>query len=423
VNRLPWSGPSECGIAHALAARQAPVQTVAIVGALQFHGASTHRLSQLVPKQWEQLLQWCDRRQLTLLLPNICEAGLPPLVRSNISDKTRRYGIRFERLKASLFEIAAAFQNENLDFVLLKGLSHSPAMTPDALHRAQGDIDLWLRGPSVYRAEAILRGLGYVSVTGSKSRHLGPMARPSNWRWRGDLFDSDMPISVELHYELWSASAEFVEAPRLDEFWERRTVREFDGHKIHVLCDQDLLGFSALHLLLHLLHGDLPLQRAWEIARFLDIHAGDEQFWETWSKTHCFELRQLETPMYCLVHQWFGCRLPECVRAEIQGLSQQVKAWLAESCLAPLSSEWKPNKREVWLHLALIKNRKDKVKLLVRRLFPLSLPAISQPVTFRTWPEILVRYIRFLASRFARHLVTLGPTILDALRSGVLGRL
>jgi hypothetical protein len=37
-------------------------------------------------------------------------------------------------------------------------------------------------------------------------------------------------------------------------------------------------GFAALHLLLHLLHGDLPLQRAWEIARFLGTHACDEDF-------------------------------------------------------------------------------------------------------------------------------------------------
>jgi hypothetical protein len=249
------------------------------------------------------------------------------------------------------------------------------------------------------------------------------MARPNNWRWQGDLFDPDMPISVELHYELWSAEAEFVEAPQLDEFWARRTVRDFDGHKINVLWSQDLLGFSALHLLLHLLHGDLPLQRAWEIARFLDNHADDQQFWEAWSKTHCLQLRQLEVSMYHLVSQWFGCRLPECFNAEFLGLDKQVKAWLAESYLAPLVAEWKANKREIWLHLALLKNRKDKLSVLFRRLFPLSLPPIPQRMTLRTSPAILIRHVQFIASRIARHLFTLVPTVLDGLRLGVLRRL
>ena len=133
-----------CGIAGALASEKPPNHIVAVLGALQFSAPSTYRLDQLVENEWLQLLDWCDTRQLTLLLSHCCGASLPGHVRANILEKSKRYAIRFERLKSNLFEIACALHAAQLDFVLLKGLSHAPVMTPNALLRAQGDIDLWL---------------------------------------------------------------------------------------------------------------------------------------------------------------------------------------------------------------------------------------------------------------------------------------
>jgi Uncharacterised nucleotidyltransferase len=411
---------AERDIGDALARADAPRHIIAVLKLLQFGTPSTENLCRLDEGEWQKLLCWCDARQLTMLLPYVGGRSLPPHIAENIFDKTNRYAIRFERLKASLFEIADAFQAANLEFVLLKGISHAPDMTPDALLRAQGDIDLWLRGSSVYEAAAVLRGLGYSSISHSRSRHLGPMTRPNSWRWQGDLFDPDMPISVELHYELWSAKAEYIEVPQLDLFWARRTVRDFAGHNIAVLCQEDLLGFAALHLLLHLVHGDLPLQRAWEIAHFLETHADDDRFWKSWSTMHHSQLRQIEAAIYYLVCQWFGCRLSHSVSTEIFTLGDKLKAWLFNRSLAPLVSQWRPNKCEIWLHLTLVKTRKDQIKILLRRLFPLSLPSAPQRIVS---PTILIQRIRFLCSRFLRHLFTLAPTLLDGLRLALLGRL
>ena len=52
-----------------------------------------------------------------------------------------------------------------------------------------------------------------------------------------------------------------------------------DGRAIPVLCEADTLAFAALHLLMHVLHGDLRLQRAWEIAHFVHTRADDDDFW------------------------------------------------------------------------------------------------------------------------------------------------
>jgi hypothetical protein len=108
------------------------------------------------------------------------------------------------------------------------------------------------------------------------------------------------------------------------------------------------------------------------------------------------------------------------VSTEIFTLGDKLKAWLANLWLAPLISQWRPNKREVWLHLTLVKTRKDQAKILLRRLFPLSLPSGPQSIIS---PTILIQHIRSLGSRFVRHLFTLAPTILDGLRLALLGRL
>lgn len=404
----------------------APQYILAALELLQFQTPSADRLDCLCAGERGRFLEWCDVRQLTLLLGQVCRSPLPAWVAEPMIQKTARYEPRFRRLKQELFEIVEAFNAAGLEFVMLKGLSHAPAFTPDARLRAQGDIDLWLIGPSVYKGQDVLRGLGYVPRLDSKSRHLSPMSRPSAWHWRGDLFDSEMPVSVELHYELWSENTEYIAVPELNRFWDRKQKRDFDGHTINVLCDADLLGFASLHLLLHLLHGDLPLQRAWEIARFLDAHVTDEAFWASWRASHPAALRQLETSVFYLVTSWFGCHPRKELKTDIQKLSAEVGSWLKTFSLAPITREWAPNKSETWLHLALIHKRKDKARVLFRRLLPTSMPCFADQASSQTsrLGKLLmhVRQLRLLATRLVRHLVTFFPTVFDGLRWFWLGK-
>lgn len=398
----------------------APRHILAALELLQFQSPSTHRLASLTDAERHRFLQWSDDRQLTLMLLQVCGSSLPDWCTPQILQRTSRYEQRYERLKRELFEIAAAFDAAGLEFVMLKGLSHAPAFTPDARLRGQGDIDLWLIGSSVYKGQAILKSLNYEPALNSKSRHLPPMARPSDWQWRGDLFDAEMPISIELHYELWSERAEGITAPRLHQFWDRKQARDFDGHHINVLCEADLLGFAALHLLLHLLHGDLPLQRAWEIARFLDTHASDDVFWRSWRDMHPKALRQLETSVFHLVTTWFGCRATQELGLDVENLPVMIKSWLKDFSLAPLTREWAPNKSELWLHLGLIQKRREKARILCRRLLPTSLryfacPAASQ-ASVATKLLTRVRQLRFVARRFTRHAITFFPTLFEGLR-------
>ena len=120
------------------------------------------------------------------------------------------------------------------------------------------------------------------------------MSRPSDWQWRGDYFAPDLPISVDLHYKLWDEKKEHISGPPEREFWDRRSEMFVEGRTIPVLCEADTLAFATLHLLMHVLHGDLRLQRAWEIALFVHTRADDEKFSAGVASASPPALRQLE---------------------------------------------------------------------------------------------------------------------------------
>jgi hypothetical protein len=187
---------------------------------------------------------------------------------------------------------------------------------------------------------------------------------------------------------------------------------------VRTLCDEDLLGFAALHLLAHLLHGDLPLQRAWEIANFLNTRAHDEVFWRAWQQIHPSEIRQLEVLIYQLVSLWFGCELSEQIQRECETLSRTVRAWLNTFPFSPLTGQFRPNKDELWLHLALA-SPANGARILFRRLFPLQLPGFTDQFDDRSRLRALRRMFRqrdLIASRAAHHLRTLLPAVAQGTR-------
>jgi hypothetical protein len=379
-----------------------PNSVLAIVEALRFNGKTTERLLNIRDAEWPALLKWCDDRQVTLLLHALCADELPEAIRQRIAGARDRYAERFARLESELAEIVDALDRNHIEFVLLKGITHAPAFTPDPQLRAQGDIDLWFADDAIPQARKALAGLGYASRrhgTRDDSRHLPPMARPSDWKWRGDMFDPEMPIHVEAHYQLWSDDTEHIAIPGQTEFWDRRTPRNFGDRTISVLCSQDLLGFAALHFLLHLLHGDLPLERAWEIAHFLHHNAGDNEFWNRWRHLHSPAFRKLEALAFAIVQIWFRCDVHECVPKETYALAGDVRLWLDHFALSPLKQRSNPNKDELWLHLALIPSATGRARVLFRRLFPF----------------VLARKGGLSRSRLAHHGRTLTPTVLGGL--------
>jgi predicted MFS family arabinose efflux permease len=390
-----------------------PQYARAVFAALRFEEPDATLLQKLDSSDWPPLLKFCDESQLTLILHNCCGAVLPPgiqsRIRRNLVDNTRR----FANLQAAYFEITEELASRRITFVLLKGFAHSPDFTPDPILRAQGDIDLWIEPGHVLAARDALLTLGYRPVSPSEGRHLAPMMRPTDWQWRGDYFAPDLPIGVDLHYQLWDSESEFIAIPDEPQFWNRRTCMQFAGRGAPVLSSIDTFAFASLHLLMHLLHGDLRLHRAWEIAHFLHAHSGNTSLWADWSQLHSPRLRRLEAIVSVLAAKWFGCDLPDCIQTESEALSDDIQLWIERYSTRPVEALFVPNKDELWLHLALLESLQDKTRIFRRRLIPIRLPRLSSVGgnTERSTTEARKRQILFLRTRLWRHSRTLLPTL------------
>ena len=326
--------------------------------------------------------------------------------RARIETNRRTYAVRFERLERSLAEIADALDRRGIGFITLKGAAHSPDFTPDPLLRVQGDIDLWCDPPRILKARDALAELAYRVCSESRGRHLPPMARETSWEWTGDYFAADLPIAVELHYELWDEAGEFIRAPGRREFWERRSLARVAGRLLPVLAQADALAFASLHLLMHVLHGDVRLQRAWEIARFLDVRRNDAAFWRTW-RARTEPLRRLEGVVFAMVSAWFGATLAPEAEEEAAGLPPDVRLWLEKYSNSPIEALFRPNKDDVWLHLALLDSSRRKWSVFARRVWPAQAPAGSlgrgAPFSAR------LRRAAHLASRASHHIAFVLP--------------
>ncbi len=297
-----------------------PEWGMTLLEALQFHGGDCQRLTGLNEDDWHRLLALSDSSQTTLLLGHYGGTYLPDRIRSRIEKNVLDNADRFRRITQAVAEISTLFDSHSVDFCVLKGFTHSPELTPHPLLRAQGDIDLWCLPAHIDVARDALLELGYRPFGKSKGRHLDPMIRPTEWQWRGDYFARDLPIPVDLHFTLWDEKLEFLAGPDELALWQRRVCRTFQGQTIKQLDPADTLLFAVLHFMMHLLHGDPRLQRAWEIGYFLDSRSADVDFWKRWEGLYSPEFLNVQCIAFDLARQWFGCELPAAVEARVRAL-------------------------------------------------------------------------------------------------------
>jgi predicted MFS family arabinose efflux permease len=377
-----------------------PRYAAALLEPLQCSGKSAGLLSALDEAEWKKLLSFCDGAQMTLTFGHFAGPFLPEWVSARIAGNMRNNIERHRQWEIGALEIASCLEARGIDFTLLKGPAHSPDFTPDPLLRAHNDIDIWCMPEAVSLAWKALSEMGYRSLMESKGRHLPPLARPTDWQWRGDYFATDLPIPVDLHYSLWDRDLERIDGPPEREFWQRRRLIQMQGRPVSALCIADTLAFAALHSLMHMLHGDLRLQRSWEIAYFLSSRASDDAFWSDWRNLHPANLRILEVTMFALTAAWFQCKLPAVVVEEMETLPHDVRLWIQSHAWSPVESLFVPNKDELWLHLALLQRPRDKANVVLQRMVPVK--------------SVLGRDRQgggAVAARTAHHLKTLVPTI------------
>jgi MFS family permease len=383
-----------------------------VLDALQFSSPAPADLAKLSDEEWKKALEFSDRAQLTLPLGLTSRACLPEWVGRRIDQNLTNNAERWRRAKVAFQEFAAAFQAEGLEFVVLKGFSHCPHFIDDPRHRWQSDFDLFFPEDHVLRARDLAASLGYEPVSGFERHpidHLPGMIRKTDWQWRGDFFDVDMPLAVELHFRLWDERTERFGPDGLDKFWARRQNRELDGLRFTALHPVDALANSALHLLRHLLRGDLRPSHVYELASCLHRNSEDICLWNAWLEWHPESLRRLEAISCAIAQCWFDCRIPQAAREEIERLPSNVARWLEMYSSSPLARIFHSNKDELWLHWNLLDSPGARLHVLRRRLLPGQLPPLVDSSQAR-------EYLPYLASRALYHAAALPSIIWSGLR-------
>jgi len=403
-----------------------PRPAAAVLAALHLTQPRPEPLLRATDRDWRQALVFSDRSQLTLTLRRLYGMRMPEWVRERIEADAAKNLLRLADIRELYTKLAGWLSAAGIEFLALKGLTQCPEFSPQPESRVQYDVDLFVPRDQILSARDLLYGRGFESISGmdhSPTDHLPALIRKTGWQWRGDYFDPDIPTAVEMHFRFWNPDVERLPAPGMDRFWSRRTERSFDGLMLPVLSTPDALAYAGLHLLRHLLRGDVRPFHALELAHFLNSHAQDNEFWQTWVSLHPPELRRLEVVAFRLATAWLGGAVPEVVKDEWERLPDSTATWFEHFALSPAGAGLHPNKDEIWLHLSLITNRRDRWRIVRRRLLPGRLPgpvdAVYLPDSQMNLRRRLRRrllYLRYCAGRIHHHLVTIPGTAIGGLR-------
>ncbi|HXB70011.1 MAG TPA: MFS transporter [Candidatus Acidoferrales bacterium] len=413
-----------------------PPGAAAVLAALHLGEPRLDLLASLEERGWGEALDFADRSQLTLVLrgvtlhgvalPGEARAAMPEAVGERLDRNAKDNLERLRRTEELYRAIAERFGAAGIPFLALKGLTQCQWVGVPPETRAQYDIDILTPREALDAARDVLLALGFEPIEDMEkfpTDHLPAMVRKTGWEWRGNIFDPEMPLTVEPHFRFWNPGTERLRAPGVEEFWSRRLTSQIAGTALGVLHPADALGYSALHLLRHILQGSARPFHVYELARFLDARAGDDAFWEEWRGLHAPEMRRLEAVGFQFASAWFGCLAGPVAQEEMDRLPASTRAWFEDFALAPVSGLFTPSKAELWLHISLLNRPADIFSVARRRLLPLNLPgpvdAIHIPASQMTWRRRMLKGKRraaFIASRLRHHTAALWPTAASGAR-------
>jgi MFS family permease len=362
--------------------------------------------------------------RLTFALERVARDVLPDWVYARLDQNRVENNERFEHIREAYLEIADRFSQEGIEHLVLKGFAHLPG-TINPRDRMVGDIDLFCLPDTIQFAKDQLLRMGYKPLSGfdhSPSDHLPAMRRPSAWQWRGNYFDPEIPITVDLHFRFWDKRNTGLGINGLEEFWPRRVRIQCDNFEVPALELADNLAYGALHALRHLFHGTMSINNIYEIAWFLQTRAQDSHFWTGWHESHDTSLRRATAVAFRLATLWFHCRVPDAVEEELAQLPQSIERWMTQYGTSPLTIPYVPNKDALWLQLSLT-DSPARTAVFFRALFPTRLPTLAAVQTQSTSEarekqnkSAPVTYLSHVARRASHHARILPQTLWHAVK-------
>ncbi|MEI9811453.1 MAG: nucleotidyltransferase family protein [Acidobacteriota bacterium] len=350
------------------------------------------------------VLALADRTLSTLLLRDA--PGLPDWLRAEVAARVDKWSQRRMRVIGTYGDASNALVRAGIDFVLIKGFTHEVDAQLDPSMRVQGDIDLLCLPQDVGEAQRALCEAGFVPHGGRElsDNHAVPLLKPHAWQWRGDYYDPDTPVPIEVHHSIWNSGRDRIEIPGLTDFWTRRTTVLAGDRRVPAFCPPDRLAIAALHLLRHVLRNHVRPSHAWELHRMLMARLKDDDFWDRWETLHSERMQDLEVIAFRFCTCWFGGELPAAAQKRWDAQPAAIHGWFAKYAFSPMSNLVVPNKDGLRLHLLLLPAWTDRALVLRQRLLPLRLPAKDEAANGSYLAHVLrrVRHHGLALARTAR---------------------
>jgi hypothetical protein len=371
---------------------------------------------------WRRLLALTDRSQLTLPLAVCCSHELPAWVQERLAGNLRNNAIRHNRILDAYQNVDRALTSKGVDFMVLKGLSQWPNYCDDLRHRPQYDLDLYCPQHAIKPALDAIQSLGYEPFgrkTKTPTDHLPSLIRMTGWRPNGDYYDTEMPLTIELHFRFWDEANERFAVDSADDFWERRVRREIRGLSVPTLNAYDGLSYTAWHLVRHLVRGDVRAYHVYELAHFLERTVDDDLFWQDWQRRKSSTL--VEAIAFRLAAHWFECPTHPIVQELCQALPASVRRWFDLFAFSPVKALVRPNKDELFLQWCLVKEWPARLQIAKQRLLPVRFNPVIVDAHVPA-PDLRLRLKRrvfgtwFMAQRAFHHVRTLAPMMWNGVR-------
>lgn len=343
--------------------------------ALQLQTADTRLLRSLGDKEWRALLPMMDRTRLTLPLARESHSCVPGWVRErldrNVADIAHNWQ---QHVQAGYREAAATLDENGVDYLVLKGFTQAPDFVPRPELRRQCDIDFYVPREFIPTAVRSLQKIGYSSCYPEEDYqhgdHVPTLVRFGTWRWRGQIYDPDVPPAIEIHFCMWNNSASSIAIRDFEEFWDRRRIRTWGELVFPALHPVDHLGYFSLHILRNIFAEESPVHLLRELATFLNNFDGNDQFWREWAGTHSLRFRNMQTIAFSLAIAWFSCSVPDAVKAEFELLPPKLQNWIERCGSSPLEIPFRRTRDGRLLQFLLADTTQARKRILWTALVP-----------------------------------------------------
>jgi len=397
----------------------------------QTYSANLKSLLAFSRRDWLHGLSLLDDAGLTLTFLRQLKKCAPPLqlpnwVQNRLGRNEHDHAVRSAQIVSEFLEFNRRMRSLSIRYLALKGLTLCPDFFEKPEQRVQYDYDFLVTPSQLDIARQLFQKLGYTAIETENSLpvdHLPTLIRKSGWKWKGNLYDPEIPLGVELHFQLWSGDFELIDARFPEDVWDRSNYRELHGESIPTLCREHALLYAVIHGFRHLLRNDLRLSHLYELGYFLERYAQNPGFWQGYESIlkMCPQTAEMSAIMFQLSSMCFRHQLAPTARDIIlQHLSPAADLWIRHYGRREALYCFRRSKHALFLHLDFLDQRK-KLRIVARTwLFPrlplphfgIQTPDSERGLSFRllqgsryAW-QIAQRVV-FHTSRFAQFLYEL----------------